>query len=70
MEDTDDCRAVRVAGRAGGPIDGLAAVTEGLVDFSPAEATRAVDGVPFREFKALLGAVAVMSCFVGDFEGD
>jgi class 3 adenylate cyclase len=69
-EETDDCRAALVGGRAGGPIDGLVAAIEGRVGFSPAEATRALDGVPVREFRTLEGAVAAISCFVGDFEGD
>lgn len=67
VDEIDVCRVVLEAGTGGGPIDGRPAPTDGR-GFTPAEGTRAFDGVPVREVEALEVAVAI--CFVGDFVGD
>lgn len=65
-EDIEDCRAVRGAGGAGGPMElrGPEMLARGL---APAEGTRPLDGVPVLETEALEGP---LSCLEGDFVGD
>lgn len=64
----DDCRAVRDAGAAGGPIEVLAPPPNDGRTLDPAEGARAFEGVPVRDVAVLEGPL--MSCFVGDFVGD
>ena len=69
VDDTEDCRPVRDAGMAGGPIDVRVTPppTDGLA-FAVTEGTLAFDGVAVRDVEAL--DAAVVSCLVGDFVGD
>lgn len=67
-DDVEGCRVVLEAGRLGGPMDGRLAPTDGRGALTPAEATRAFDGVAVRELEVLDEAVA--SCLVGDLVGD
>lgn len=67
-DDIEVWRVVLVAGIPGGPIDVRVAPTDGRGALTPAEGTRAFDGVAVRELEALDDAVA--NCFVGDLVGD
>lgn len=68
IDEIEVCRAVRATGAAGGPIDVLCPVTDGLADLGPVEGTlTAFDGVPVRETVVL---DAADKGFVGDLAGD
>lgn len=65
-DDMEDCLAVRVEGRAGGPIE----VRDPLIEVRgllPTDETRVFEGVPVRDAEELGGP---LSCLVGDFAGD